>query len=68
MSGNRKRTKTGSEYLSMSSKRLRKLPAFDKDGNVVFYKIGKQLYGKEALLRFVAEYKALKFSINFPNP
>lgn len=63
----RKRISAGEEYLKMTAKQLGRLPAFDDEG-VVFYRIGRTLLGKEALIRWVQEQKAVEFSKKFPNP
>ena len=67
MKGKRKRISNGEEYVKMTSKQLSRLPAFDENG-VVFYKIGRVLLGKEALLRWVQTQKAAEFNKRFPNP
>ncbi len=63
----RKRISNGDVYLKMNNRQLMRLPAFDADG-VVFYRVGRMLLGKEALVRWVQEQKALQFCKNFPNP
>jgi len=67
MRGKRKRVSNGDEYLKMTSKQLGRLPAFNEDG-MVFYRVGRTLLGKEALIRWVQEQKAIEFSKKFPNP
>jgi len=64
----RKRVKKGSEYLKMSNKQLNKLPAFDDNGDIIFYRAGRLLFSKESLIRWVQEEKALQFCKKFPNP
>lgn len=51
----------------MTAKQLGRLPAFNEDG-MVFYRVGRTLLGKEALIRWVQEQKAVEFSKKFPNP
>lgn len=67
MRGKRKRVSNGDEYLKMTAKQLGRLPAFNEDG-MVFYRVGRTLLGKEALIRWVQEQKAVEFSKKFPNP
>ena len=63
----RKRISNGDEYLRMSNKQLNRLPAFDSEG-IVFYRVGRLLLGKSALIKWVQEQKALQFCKKFPNP
>lgn len=47
-------------YSAMSESDLAKLPAFDEDGKMKYYKIGDQLLGKLSLIQFVKSIKNKK--------
>ena len=44
-------------YSALSEDELNKLPSFEENGDIKFYKVGDSIFGKQTLIQFVKSLK-----------